>query len=295
MRSSPATSSPAGRLEVAGGLEQEQLRGIEALEAACLAADGGRLKLEYSTLRHRPLDVANDFFWRDGSEIVAFLGIYMHQRTEAEICGMVHPRRRREGIFTRLLAEAAAELRRRDLQRVLLVVDRSCEAGVGFSLRRGGVLESSEYRMRQVEAPELQGAHEQLTLRTGTRDEGDFVRGCIARAFSLPDEALAGDDWHVRSEGTLVIEHAGERVGVMRVERDDKASEAGIYGFAVLPEHQGRGYGRAALSKISRDLRDDGVTSVHLEVLVDNPAALHLYESCGFVALGIEDYYLVQP
>jgi ribosomal protein S18 acetylase RimI-like enzyme len=79
----------------------------------------------------------------------------------------------------------------------------------------------------------------------------------------------------------------------MRVERDQEAAEAGIYGFAVVPEQQGRGYGRAALSKVTRDLRDEGITSVHLEVLVDNPGALHLYESCGFEVLGIEDYYLI--
>jgi ribosomal protein S18 acetylase RimI-like enzyme len=172
-------------------------------------------------------------------------------------------------------------------------VDRSCEAGVGFSKGRGGVLASSEYRMRQLEAPALQGAHEQLTMRSGTATDGEFVHECFTRAFALPPEATAGDDWAVSAAGSLVIEHAGERVGVMRVERDGAVATAGIYGFAVLPEFQGRGYGRAALSKVSRDLRDDGVTSVHLEVLIDNPAALHLYESCGFVALGIEDYYLI--
>lgn len=173
------------------------------------------------------------------------------------------------------------------------MVDRSCEAGVGFSVGRGGVLISSEYRMRQSEAPELQGAHERLTMRLGTAYEAGFVRDCRALAFGLPDEAMAVDDWAERAQATIVIEQAGEPVGVMSVERDGKAAAAGIYGFAVLPDHQGRGYGRAALSKVSRDLRDDGVTSVHLEVLVDNPAALHLYESCGFVALGIEDYYLI--
>jgi ribosomal protein S18 acetylase RimI-like enzyme len=237
--------------------------------------------------------VANDFLWRDGGEIVGFLGIYINLPTEAEISGMVHPRRRREGIFTRLLDEALAEVRRRDTQRVLLIVDRSCEAGAGFSIRRGGVVESSEYRMRQSEAPELQGAHEELTIRNGRREEADFVRECIRGAFSLPDEAVAGDDFAERAEETVVIEHAGEPVGVMRVERDEEAADAGIYGFAVVPEQQGRGYGRAALSKVTRDLREDGITSVHLEVLVDNPGALHLYESCGFAVLGIEDYYLI--
>jgi ribosomal protein S18 acetylase RimI-like enzyme len=217
----------------------------------------------------------------------------MHQPTEAEICGMVQPGQRRQGIFTRLLDEALAELRRRGIERVLLVVDRSNEGGVGFSRNRGGVVDSSEYRMRQPEAPALQGAHEQLELRPGKREDGEFVRDCVAGGFGLPDEAVAGDNWSRRAEGTLVIEHDGIRVGVMSVERDTEAHEAGIYGFAVLPEYRGRGYGRGALSKLSRDLREEGIATVHLEVLVDNPAALHLYESCGFQTLGIEDYYLL--
>jgi ribosomal protein S18 acetylase RimI-like enzyme len=217
----------------------------------------------------------------------------MHKPTEAEICGMVHPRRRRQGVFSRLLDEALTELRHRGTSRVLLVVDRGCEAGVGFSKGRGGVVESSEYRMRQLEAPELQGAHAQLTMRPGTANDGEFVGDCVGRSFGLPDEAIAGDDWPKRATESVILEHAGERVGVMRVDRDAQASGAGIYGFAVVPERRGQGYGRAALSKVSRDLRDEGFTSVHLEVLIDNPAALHLYESCGFVALGIEDYYLI--
>lgn len=237
--------------------------------------------------------MANDFLWRDGNEIVGFLGIYVNQPTEAEICGMVRPGRRRETIFTQLLDAALAEVRRRYIQRVLLIVERSCEAGVGFSIGCGGIVDSSEYRMRQREPPDLQGAYEQLILRNGRREEADFVRECIRSGFSLPEEAVAGDDWAERAEESVVIEHDGEPVGVMRVERDQEAAEAGIYGFAVVPEQQGRGYGRAALSKVTRDLRDEGITSVHLEVLVDNPGALHLYESCGFEVLGIEDYYLI--
>ena len=61
----------------------------------------------------------------------------------------------------------------------------------------------------------------------------------------------------------------------------------------AVPGRRRRGYGRAALSTVSRELREEGITSVHLEVLVDNPGALHLYESCGFEALGIEDYYSI--
>jgi ribosomal protein S18 acetylase RimI-like enzyme len=258
------------------------------------------LKLEYPTLRSRPAEVVNDFLWLDPAplpsgtaSIVGFLGVYQNRADEVEICGMVHPERRRMGIFSCLLDEALTELRRRDAHRVLLIVDRACEAGVGFAGARGGEVAWSEYRMRQADPPVTQDDDEHVTVRPGRRDEAGFIRDCLSRAFGLPEEATADEDFAERAEQTLVIEHATERVGVMRAERDAVAGDAGIYGFAVLPEHQGRGYGRAALSKVTRALRDEETTSVHLEVLVDNPGALHLYESCGFDVLGIEDYYLI--
>jgi ribosomal protein S18 acetylase RimI-like enzyme len=115
----------------------------------------------------------------------------------------------------------------------------------------------------------------------------------MQRSFAMSDEDVAGHDWAEMIEPALIIEHAGAPVGVMHVEKDDLAGEAGIYGFGVLPELQGRGFGRGALSSVTRALRDEGISSVHLEVLVDNPAALHLYESCGFVLGGVEDYYQI--
>jgi ribosomal protein S18 acetylase RimI-like enzyme len=207
---------------------------------------------------------------------------------------MVHPRHRRQHIGSGLLDAAMDELRRRGVGRVLLIVDRSCGAGVGFAAARGGLLESSEHRMRQEHAPELQGAYEQMSVRPAVLDDLDFVRHCTAGGFGLPEEAVDRDDWAERVRQTIVIKSAGTRVGVIRVDRDEVAHDAGIYGFVIVPELQGRGYGRGALSTITRTVRSEGIDSVHLEVLVDNPAALYLYESCGFVSTGVEDYYLVE-
>jgi ribosomal protein S18 acetylase RimI-like enzyme len=207
---------------------------------------------------------------------------------------MVHPRHRRQHIGSRLLDAAMDELRRRGVARVLLIVDRSCGAGVAFAAARGGLLDSSEYRMHQDAAPPLQGAYEQLSLRPAVSADAEFLRDCIARGFRLSEEAVARDDWAARVARTLVIEHDGTRVGVLHVERDEAAHTAGIYGFVVQPELQGRGYGRGALSTITRAVRSEGIDSVHLEVLIDNPAALHLYESCGFASTGVEDYYLIE-
>ena len=79
-------------------LDDEQLAAIEHLETACVAVDGGRLKLEYPTLRSRPGNRHDDFLWvGGGGEVEGFVGIYQFRADQAELCGMVLPDRRRTG------------------------------------------------------------------------------------------------------------------------------------------------------------------------------------------------------
>jgi ribosomal protein S18 acetylase RimI-like enzyme len=55
-----------------------------------------------------------------------------------------------------------------------------------------------------------------------------------------------------------------------------------IGGFGVVPERRGAGLGRALGEGLLQRARDLGLTSVALEVLVDNHAAIELYRRLGF-------------
>jgi ribosomal protein S18 acetylase RimI-like enzyme len=208
---------------------------------------------------------------------------------------MVSPARRRHGLFTRLLDAAWAETVTRGTPEVLLIVDRGCPPGVAFAKARGGSIRHSEYRMSQETAPPLDPEMRTVELRPADPSDYEFLIDCLARAFGrgFLDESTdeLSEATRDRLQHHTVITEAGVPVGTMIVDKLDKT--AGIYGFAVPPELQGKGIGRAALTKVCNDLRAEGIDSVHLEVLVDNPRALHLYESCGFVTEGVEDYYLV--
>ena len=133
-----------------------------------------------------------------------------------------------------------------------------------------------------------------VIVRAAGLADGPFVLRCLADAFGVPagDYERAGLEAFIEREGgTLVIELAGERVGTVRVDRD--GDRAGIYGFAVSPEFQGRGIGRQVLASLACDLPAQGVPNVSLEVSCSNDAALRLYLSCGFDVVGTEDYYSV--
>ena len=67
--------------------------------------------------------------------------------------------------------------------------------------------------------------------------------------------------------------------------------EASIYGFGVLPEYRGRGYGRQMLVQTIQDILATGQHHIVLEVATENKNALSLYQSCGFRETGSYDYY----
>jgi ribosomal protein S18 acetylase RimI-like enzyme len=199
---------------------------------------------------------------------------------------MVHPDHRREGIFSRLLDAAVPELDARGRPVVLLIVDRNCDSGAAFVRDRGAQLLRSEYRMEQSSPPVLRPEFDRVELREATDADTSFLRDCLTRAFGREE---TDEDVAERLPHTLLISYDGDPAGSMLV--DKAPPRCGIYGFAVVPELQGRGIGRAALSKVTNSVRGEGFEAVHLEVAVDNPAALHLYEDCGFELLGAEDYY----
>lgn len=293
MPTAQSRPDPPGRLSAEPGLAPGDLAQVEALAAACTAFDGGRLKLEWRTLRSRPAGELNDFLWiHPQAGVVGFLGLYGFRPDQVEICGMVHPDHRRQGIFSRLFDAALAELQGRGTPKALLVVDRSFASGSAFARSRGADVEHSEHRMVLVREPETAAADPLVATRAAELSDAPFILGCIAEAFDVPVGNLEDEELEVlarRHPGTFVIERAGEPVGTIRVESD--GTGAGIYGFAVVPAWRGRGIGGQVLSELVSGLLSDGYDRVGLEVETENDSALHLYRRCGFEVTGTEDYY----
>lgn len=64
------------------------------------------------------------------------------------------------------------------------------------------------------------------------------------------------------------------------------AAEGEILTLAVSPEHRRQGIARALLDDLFERALNAGARSIGLEVAADNPAAMRLYQSCGFVLTG---------
>jgi ribosomal protein S18 acetylase RimI-like enzyme len=275
-------------MKLARGLSRGDLRELAELETRVLAADGGRLKLEWRVLRTRAGEGVEDVLWWEEDRLLGFLGLYAFGAPTVEIAGMVDPAARRRGIATKLLEAALPICRERGDQRALLVTPRGSVAGRQFAQSRGAVLEHSEHALVLLGAPTEGPTDPRLTLRTARLADASELSRLLAVAFGEPPVDLA-DRLAEDSARTVVVDFDGLLVGTVRVTRDDDTG--GICGFAVDPSWQGRGIGRDVLRRVCRELRDEGVRRIGLEVDLENDHALGLYTSLGFIQTTSEDYY----
>lgn len=274
-------------LEPARTLSPRALDALAALEARVVASDGGRLKLEWATLRSRSGDDVHDLLWWDGDRLLGFLGLYSFG-PDLEIVGMVDPTAHRRGIGTALLDAGVVLARQRGFRDALLVTPRQSPGGVAFVQRRKATLHHSEHAL-VLEGDPVEGrADPRVSLRTATPHDAADVGRMLVAVFGGSSAGLAE---RIASDAarTLLVDIDELPVGTLRVTLENGVG--GIYGFAVDPPWQGRGIGRDALRRACRLLRTDGAERVALEVAVDNEHALRLYTSLGFTAVATEDYY----
>ena len=277
-------------LELARGLSATDLTALAELERSAIAADGGRLKLEWGVLRSRSGERVEDLLWWEDGRLLGFLGLYQFGSSPLELAGVVEPAARRRGIGTALL-DAATELGAlRGLSQGLLVVPGSSTAGRAFVTQRGGTHEHSEHALVLGGAPAAGPEDPRTTVRrAGPADAAEIGR-LLQVAFGHPPRDLLGQ-LAQPDERTLLVAVDGAAVGTLRLTH--VGDTGGIYGFAVDPAWQGRGVGRDVLRRVCAQLFAEGAARVGLEVAVENDRALGLYTSLGFTAVAGEDYYAV--
>ena len=275
-------------LELAAGLSSRALDAIAELERSVIAADGGRLKLEWGRLRRRAGDRVEDLLWWEEDRLLGFLGFYGSGAT-LELAGMVAPDARRRGIGTALLDGAVRLCRERGARKALLIVPRPSVAGERLALRRGAVLDHSEHALVLSGDPTSGPRDPALNLRPATTADIPVISRLLEVGFGEPVHEDLARSLDAPDERTLVIAVEDSVVGTLRITRD--GDDARIYAFVVDPSRQGRGIGRDALRRVCEQLRAEDAPRIGLEVAVDNDRALRLYTSIGFTPVITEDYY----
>ncbi|MBD7965856.1 GNAT family N-acetyltransferase [Fictibacillus norfolkensis] len=268
-------------------LTKQQLLDIKKLQKECEIHDRIQLKLNWNMLENRESNQL-DYFHYENDELVAFLGMYPFGST-VEACGMVKPSDRRKGHFQNLFQKGMESAKQCGYQKILLNAPAGSWAAKEFLLKIGAEYAFSENQM-VWEEKSIQSV-EGITLRQAKEEDLDMSIRISIEAFGMTREdatLMQRSFKKERNTDMLMIDVNESTVGKIRVSRKD--GEAWIYGFSILPEHQGKGIGRKVLRQVIKEQISAGY-SVHLEVETKNDNALGLYQAVGFKVVHAQDYY----
>lgn len=273
----------------------ETLKDIKELQQRCEEYEGISLKLNWDMLSQTSAfgDCESLVTYED-ELLVGFLGLY-NFGSEMEVCGMVRPGYRRRGIFTSLWNQAQTIIKRKNVSTLLLNAPAASSSGTAFLQSLPLHFHHAEYQMKwdegSLSSAETSSATGTVLLRPAQADETHILIKLDCGGFDMTsEEAVKYYDLQNQegAEEHIMIEMDGQPVGKMRLWTEN--NESWICGLTVNEKLRGQGIGRSALLQtIERERKN--YNGVNLEVSLDNPNALKLYESCGFVVQNKQDYF----
>lgn len=273
--------------------EAAQIPELREMEKACRLRDGETTPIPLDSWMNWNPGMKSCFLLYAGERLVSFLNVFAPEAREAEIYAATHPEFHRRGYFTALLREAEAELKRCGVSRILLVCEKMSRDGQETARRLEGRLHHSELRLRYEGNVAFDASSSgRLRLEKAGPEDLEEISALDVRIFGSDPEislSMLGKTLEDPKNMTFSAFLGRERIGVCNAGfREDGIS---IFGLGIAPECQGMGYGREMLLLLLGRLREYPCRAVTLEADSENPAALRLYRSSGFVDTTRFDYY----
>lgn len=303
-------------VKLKGSLNRKDYELIHTLELLCVQNDQITLKLELdfklSDAENRMVSTGitniNEFMYFNGEELIGYMGIcsFGGVSQPVEITGMVHPLYRRQGVFSKLIELVIAECRRRKAESILALCDKKSISGQEFLKRTGAVYHFSEFEMylnnESYEAMEKQSPCGITFRKAVNSDAKEIARQNMIYFGDDPGEEneetgnngiLLPEEEEKRGMTIYIAKKEDSVIGKVNLQMSEGGT-GGIYGLGVLPEHRGKGYGRAVLVQAVEKLKEAKAIEIMLQVAAQNATALNLYKSCGFQETSVMDYYKLE-
>ncbi|MCC0768911.1 GNAT family N-acetyltransferase [Bacillus pacificus] len=251
------------------------------------------LHVNFLTARNK--EEINDFLLYDDTQLVGALSMYDFERpTKLELLGFVHPNYRKQHIGTTLLQTAMKEIRLREADEALLIMNGESASGKAFAIHMKLPYLYSEYSM-EFKANEAQKRAKnaiQLTLAS-SKSLLDLIEisskafgGSVENTATWLQKMMDSSSHQVYS--ALIDEKV---IGTITVSKQEQSTT--LSGFAVHPSYQDKGYGKDILMSMVHTLITKGASTIELDVETKNNHALKLYTQCGFEMKTKYDYYNV--
>lgn len=136
---------------------------------------------------------------------------------------------------------------------------------------------------------------EDSKIRVDRAAPEDLLQICRMESICFGDDAFSYIQLRyliLHSKGMFLVVRRGDKVcAYASYLMHDNFSNLRLYSIAVLPEERGYGYAKILIDKAVPFAKENNLSSISLEVRVDNNPAITLYEKNGFVKKSIIPSY----
>lgn len=279
-------------IDISNKLTETQLEQVKELEQVCRSFDNTKGSISLAQELNFYKEMNCFYMTYDGEKLVGVLSVFAPIKDEAEISALILPNHRRKGLFTKLLSEALAELKRFEIEELYFVHDTGSVAGKAMIEKWGIEPDHSEYLLVYDKDFDRDNYKLSITIKQTEQEDLDDMTQLSLGVFGGNEE-----EWTTLHQKSLDSPNIlcylpyckGNQIGIGSV----NITEQGlfIFGFGILPTYRRKGFGRAFLSSIVNELQSKFDDDILLEVDSENHGAFILYTTSGFKREVQFDYY----
>ena len=275
-------------------LDENIVKEINELVTECNSYDGIEAIIELDKTINFNHEMNTIFMLYEDNKLISVLSLFVPGRNEAEVTAMTLPGYRLKGHFSELLKRAEVEMRKYGVPDLLFVCNGDSVNGKEVITKLKAQYDFTEYFLKYNHTLDeiINQNKYRLRLREARIDDMESIIKISMGAFNDSYEgAKSMAEGSLNADNRLLFlgEVEGKFVakGVICFE-DGNAS---IHGLGVLPQCQGKGYGKEMLYSIIRKINEQKVEAIYIEVESENDNAFQLYKNSGFEVESSWAYY----
>jgi ribosomal protein S18 acetylase RimI-like enzyme len=238
-------------------------------------------------------EMACSFSFRNNDMLAGYLFVFAPTQEEVEITALVHPDYRKRGVFTALLAASSVECAKFGYHRGFLFFNEASATGRQMMSHWGkSDPHHAEYQMCYDIAKPVNAEAAGLHLERVTLQDIELVAPLMAEVF--------GNDIAHEKNYLVTSLQSADRIQWMLKKQDQiigfcgeyqEGQEYNVFGLGILPAERRKGYARRMLDLVVNEAIAHDVHTLNLDVDSENPNALSLYQSYGFVNRSVTGYF----
>lgn len=239
-------------------------------------------------------DMNNIFVFYKDNRLVSFISLFVPTSKEAEVSAYTLPKYRKKGCFKELLNKVIAEVKKYQVKDLLFVCEPQSVDGIAVVKKLEAEYEFSEYLLGyNCESDNAKvGCISMLELNKCKTEDLDKLIELNKKIFNedyQQSKNMVVKTFESETREQYVASLNGELIGVVSTNIDD--GECSIFGLGILEECRGVGNGKDMVRGLLKQLEEDHIEDIIIEVDSKNEIAYNLYLSCGFEAEMTFGYY----